>query len=88
MYAEGHIPCHLYCFPLSHEQRVHFKGLTATPSGVFMQVKLPWDTRMRVALARVLNCMTQLYDELPDEARVAKVGWRESCMHVMPALSL
>ncbi len=53
-----------------------------------MQVKLPWDTSMRVALARVLNCMTQLYDELPDEARVVKAGWHESRMHFMPALSL
>jgi len=53
-----------------------------------MQVKLPWDTGMRVALARVLTCMTELYDELPDEALLAKARWHESCMHVMSALAL
>ena len=57
-----------------------------------MQAQLPrepaWDTGMSVALARVLTCMTELYDELPDEALLAKVGWHESCMHVMPALLL
>ncbi len=40
---------------------------------------------MRVALARV---QTALYDELPDEALLAKVGWHESCMHVTLVLSL
>ena len=40
------------------------------------------------ALARVLTCMTELYCEVSDEALMAKVGWHESCMLVMPVLSL
>ncbi len=88
MLAEWHVPCILYCFSLLHEQRSYFKGSSATSSGLCMQVKLPWDTGMRVALARVLTCMTELYDELPDEALLAKARWHESCMHVMSALAL
>jgi len=61
--------------------------LTATSSGFCLQVKLSWGAGMSVALARVLTWMTQLYDEVPDEALLAKVGWHVSCMHVMPALS-
>ena len=76
-----------YCFSLLHERRGHLKGLTALPLGFCMQVKLPWDAGMSVALTRVLTWMTQLYDEVSDEALPAKVGWHESCMHVMPALS-
>jgi hypothetical protein len=88
MYAEGHVSCILYCFSLLHERRGHFRGLIGVSLGLCMQVKLPWDTGMSVALARVLTCMTQLCDAVSVEALLAKVGWHESCMHVMPALSL
>ncbi len=88
MYAEGHVPCILYCFSSLHERRGYFQGLNAISLGLFMQIKLPWDTGMRVALARVLTCMTELYCEVSDEALLAKVGWHESCMLFMPVLSL
>ncbi len=65
----------------------HFKRLTAASSGFVLQFQLPWDTGMMVALARVLTWMTQLYDEVSDEALLAKVRWHVACMPVMPALS-